>query len=226
MFAIGTSEPLDGQSVSLVRHSIVWLGGGCGETNVGLPATHPLCLVLLSILEHFKFVGTWMTCRELATLRDFERKVLLIRFNRTNWLVDPEQSDAIRAHRVVAERSPWPYTPAPALPWPQLELLVVGGLFQYSMLECGARERAHAVRAVRSEAVVLQPSFSQSLLSAQAYAICVGRTHTDNSPGLSVIGPRGLLSPERFVGAKDVLAIHRDGDAERAWSYARVEHTV
>ena len=44
----------------------------------------------------------------------------------------------------------------PALPWPQLEVLVVGALFDYRVLECGGSVPPQTVRAVRSETLLYQ----------------------------------------------------------------------
>ena len=75
MFSIGLSEPLDSAPPGLVRHSIVWAAGYDGDNAMGLHQGHPVCGVILRLLERARFVGTWLTFRECALLRDFERKV-------------------------------------------------------------------------------------------------------------------------------------------------------
>lgn len=49
-----------------------------------------------------------------------------------------------------------------------------------------------------------------------------GRTHTENSPGLSIIAPDGALDLEALIGRQEVVGVHRGRDAARAWSYGRV----
>jgi len=221
MFAIGKSEPIDSAPRGLVRHSIVWLGQPCGETARGLPATHPLCQLLLRILEQVSFVGTWLMCREVSMMREFERKALLLRLAKAQWAIDPAQGESIRAHRAVSVSSPWAYESEPALPWPQSELLVIGCLVDYVKISCGNERGWRAEHAVRGDGLVLHSELANLLVAERGYAISVGRTQTENSPGLSVLGPEGWLDPESLVESAEVVGIHRGADAGTAWSYGR-----
>jgi hypothetical protein len=225
MFSIGTSEPIAAAEHAIVRHSIVWLGDPAGETARGLPASHPLCLVLLRILEQVSFAGTWLTCREVSPMREFERKALLLRLRNAKWALDPDQSEVIRAHRAVRVDSPWPFGAEPALPWPQHEILVVGCLADYLAIDCHNEHDWRSQQAIRGDGVVLNSELATSLAAQRGYAISVGRTQTENSPGLSILGPEGWLDPELLVAGREVVGVHRGADAGRAWSYGRVSRS-
>lgn len=218
MFSIGASEPLPAQM--LERNSVVWLGQSCGESSSGIPPEHPLCSVVLNIIEKFRFVGSWLLCRNISGLREFEKATTLLRLQRAQWVVDSTHKSMIRAHRLVTPSSPWPYPSRPGLAYRGLEVLVVGRPFEARALHCDRSKTATVVRAIEAEEVVLDEKFSQALRSNGAYAVCVGRTHTENSPGISVIGPAGLDVRE-FVPPGRVLAVHGGTEAERAWSYGR-----
>ena len=225
MFAIGSSEPIASAPSGLVRHSIVWLGQPCGETARGLPATHPLCQLLLRTLEQVSFVGTWLMCREVSLMREFERKALLLRLSKAQWTIDPDQRELIRAQRAVSADSPWPYDSETALPWPQSEILVVGCLVDCLRIDCRNERDWRSQQAVRGDGLVLHSGLANLLVAQRGYAISVGRTHTENLPGLSVLGPEGWLDPESLVERDDVVGIHRGADAGRAWSYGRVNQS-
>lgn len=223
MFTIGTSERLELPRHQLVRHSIVWIGESSGETSRGLPASHPISVVILRVLTYFKFLGTWLMCRNVALLREFDRKATLRRLSRARWVVDPDDSAVIRAHRVASQDFPWPYaddTHAVALPWPQAEILIVGGSIDYSSIDCRDNTIA-GTRSIRGEGIVLYSDIVHRLVAQECHAVCVGRTQTDNSPGISIIGRPGL-KPEDFVSGESIFAVHRDQDAGRAWSYGRI----
>jgi hypothetical protein len=222
MFAIGTSEPIDSGARGLVRHSIVWLGPACGETARGLPATHPIGRLLLRILDEVRFVGTWLMCRDVSLMREFERKVLLLRLNGAEWTIDQDQTTTMRAQRAVSVDSPWPYRSTPALPWPQYEILVVGCNVGYAGLDCRSERNVRSQHPVRGDGLVLQSALASLLVAERGYAISVGRSQTENSPGLSLIGPDGWLDPESLVERAEIAGIHRGADAARAWSYGRV----
>lgn len=222
MFSIGKAEAIDSSSCGLVRNSIVWLGQPCGETTKGLPATHPLCGVLLRIIEQADFIGTWLMCREVSIMRKFEQQTLLSRLNGSAWTIDSEQSEAIRAHRTVRVDSPWPFDSGPALPWPQFEILVIGCRVDYETIDCLDEGDWRPQWAVRGDGLVIRSRLARQLAVERGYAISIGRTHTDNSPGLSVLGPEGWFDPELLVRRDEIVGVHRGGDASRAWSYGRV----
>ena len=223
MFSIGISEPIASGVRGLVRHSIVWLGPPCGETARGLPRAHPLCRLLLRLLEQVSFVGTWLICRDVSCMREFERKALLVRLRTAGWTIDPDQIEVIRAHRTVSADSPWPYDSDSNLPWPQLEVLVVGCLVACHSIDCRAERDWRSQQPIRGDAMVLRSDLAALLVAEGGYAISVGRTHTENSPGLSVLGPEGWLDPESLLERTDIVGIHKGADAARAWSYARVK---
>lgn len=218
MFSVGIGEPLDSASVPLVRHCVVWLGGSCDEDNRGIPESHPLCSVILRILVQFKFAGTWLVCKQAGSLRQFELKSLLWRLARAQWIVDPEQSACIRGHRVVSEKSPWPYVTGPALPRPQSEFLIIGGSLEYSSLD---RRIVGPSTALPGEDLVLGSDIARWLVDSNSLAVYCDRTQTEHSPGISIISPPGLVDPEAFVPKDKLVAVHRDNDARRAWSYGR-----
>jgi hypothetical protein len=220
MFTIGISEPL--QSQALIRHSIVWLGGAFGETNLGLPAAHPLSDVVLRLEERFEFVGSWLLCRRVASLREFERKALLLRLERARWDVEPRRDTAIRACKTVSEGSPWPYPESPGLPFSPSEILVVGATLGYAVVHCTWDESAWT-RPVEGEHLVLQSDFASWLISNRAFAVCFGRTQTDFSPGISIIGSHAL-DPRGFVAADEIHALHWNDNGGRAWSHGRIRN--
>jgi hypothetical protein len=222
MFSIGIDEPVS-TTLPLLRQSIVWLGEACGETSRGLPSTHPICGALTRLLEQVKFVGTWLTCHEVSLLRGFERKALLVRLERAKWTIDPDQSQLIRAHKIVTVSSPWPYGSNPALPWPQSEILVVGCRVDYDTIDCRDERTLRSLHAVRGDSLVLHARLAALLVAEQCYAVSLGRTQTENSPGLSVLGPDGWLCPEDLVEPREVVGVHIGVDAARAWSYGRVD---
>jgi len=219
MFAIGASEPLLSTSVALVRHSIVWIGDRSGETNLGLPSSHPICKVLLDILGRANFLGTWLLCREPSSMRDFERKSLLLRLRRASWTVENDHSRFVRAEKNVRAESPWPYDSQPALPWPQGEILVVGCLVGYRALNCNDEERWRSRYAIRGEGLILESELAKTLVTRSGHAISIGRTQTNNAPGLSIIGPEGRFDPVQYVEIENVVGLHEGADAARAWSY-------
>jgi hypothetical protein len=223
VFAIGADEKLNFRSSQVLRrHSIVWLGDAAGEESRGIPGSHPLCAAILRVLAHYNFVGAWITCQETASLREFERKVRLSQLARAQWVVDPATERVIRAHRVVSRDAPWPFFTEPALPWPQAEILMAGGHLDYTRVDCQQDGAPH--RSVRSEDLLDRPQIVQWLVATGAVAVCIGRTQTDNSPGISLIGA-AELQPEAFVDATEVLAVHRGDEAARAWAYARIKST-
>lgn len=226
MFSIGTSEPIAAASPSLVRHSIVWLGEPLEENVRGLPVSHPICRVLLRILEQVSFVGTWLTCREASTMREFERKALLIRLRNGGWAIDPDQSSIIRAHKAVRADSPWPFDTGPALPRPHVEILVVGFLAHSTEVCCHNEREWRSQHAVRGDGLVLNSDLARLLAVERGYAISIGHTHTENTPGLSILGPEGWLDPELLVEGYGVVGVHRGTDAARAWSYGRVNQST
>jgi hypothetical protein len=208
---------------SLVRHSIVWLGQAFGETARGLPASHPLCLVLLRLLEQVNFVGTWLTCREVSSMREFERKALLLRLHKAGWTIDAEQTSTITAHRAVRLDAPWPFGAEPALPSPQFEILVLGCHAGFVQVSCQNEREWRSQHALRGDGLVLSSGLANLISVERSYAISVGRTQTDNSPGLSILGPEGWLDPELFVGDHAVVDVHTGTDAAWAWSYRRID---
>ena len=220
MFSIGASEPL--ASPALVRHSIVWLGEPYGESSQGLSATHPICRVVSRIVETMSVVGAWLACREVSRMREFERKALLSRLVGAEWTIDPDQSAVIRAHKRVSISSIWPYGTGPALPWPQSEILVVGCLVEYPAITCCKGSIGESQQAVRGDGLVLQSDLAGLLVARQGCAISVGRTHTENSPGLSIIAPAGEFDPLGCLDNHDVASVHVGMDAARAWSYGRI----
>lgn len=221
MFSIGSAEPVAATSSGLVRHSIVWLGDASRESSRGLLADHPLCRVLLRILDRASFVGSWLLCRDVSGMREFERKSLLLRLHGADWTVDPDQTGAIRAHRAVGADAPWPYNSEPALPWPQSEVLIVGSLLDYAVIACGDERAWRSQQSVRGDGLVLHSEVAKMLSVRRCYAISVGRTQTDSSPGLSIIGPDEWLNPEDACKGFEVIGVHSDADAGRAWSYGR-----
>lgn len=222
MFAIGSDEKLNLHSHVLRRSSIVWLGDSSGEGSRGIASSHPLCGVLLRILSHHKFAGEWITCQETASLREFEQKARLSQLRRAQWNIDPDAHRVIRAHRVVSRDAPWPFLTEPVLPWPQAEILLAGARLGYSMVDC--QNDATSRRAVRSEELLDRSHIVQWLVATGALAVCLGRTQTDNSPGISLIGWADI-EPDAFVEATEILAVHRGDDAARAWSYAKIRST-
>jgi hypothetical protein len=216
LFTIGASEQCE--RPGLERTGIVWLGDPSGETHAGLPPEHPLCEILTALLKQFEFVGSWLLCRSLAAMRPFERSSALIRLTNSNWEIDDTASGLLRARRSISHDQPWPYPSNPGLRRPYSEIAVVGNRFDHRQLQVEPRS---LTRAIEGEELILQPCVVEFLVSTGSYAVCVGRTHTDNSPGLSIIGPPGLR-PEVLVPEHLLLAVHKGTDAERAWSYRRV----
>lgn len=219
MFAIGLDEKLDLHSHVLRRHSIVWIGGASGEDSHGIPASHPLCGAILRILSYYKFSGVWLTCQDATSLREFARKSRLSQLQRAQWTIDPDTRVCIRGHRVVAHDAPWPFLTEPALPWPQSEVLVTGGPLTYHSVACPSPDTA--LRSVRSEELLDRANVVHWLVTTGSLAVCVGRTQTDNSPGISLISAADV-DPAAFVDANEVHAVHRGNEAARAWSYARI----
>jgi hypothetical protein len=222
MFAIGDSEPLHTTSHELVRHSIVWLGAACGETARGIPGTHPLGCALFRILQAVDFVGSWLTFHEVSLMREFELKRTLLRLNKSNWVIAPNLSKVVGAHRDVTPNEPWPYESCPELPWPQSEILVAGFRATSADLRSECMGRGPWLRAIAGEARVLGSSLELRLAGGDGCAVTIGRTHTENSPGLSIIAKMRTFNPETFVEPERVAGVHRFQDASLAWSYGRI----
>jgi hypothetical protein len=226
MFTIGSSEVIASAPSGLLRHHIVWLGDSCGETARGMPATHPICRVLLTVLERANFLATWLVCHDVSRMREFERKATLLKLKKAKWTLEVDSSELIRAHSTVSPESPWPYTSEPAMPWPQEEILIVGTSFDWNPVDCHLDCRNESswrhLHSVQGDALLLHSRIPELLLSKQCYAISVGRTHTENTPGLSIVAPDGALDPETLVSSSEVVAVHRGADAERAWAYGRI----
>jgi hypothetical protein len=220
MFAIGSDEKLTLRSHVLRRHSIVWLGSSSGEDGRGIPASHPLCGVILRILSHHDFGGAWLTCQATTSLREFARKARLSQLRQAEWNIDPDTQRFIRGHREVSREMPWPFPTEPVLPWPQAEVLVIGGHWDYRNAACPGPDVLP--RAIRGEELLDGPDVVSRLVTTGALAVCVGRTQTDNSPDISLIGT-AKLDPEAFVDARQVHAVHRGDEAPRAWSYPRIQ---
>jgi hypothetical protein len=132
--------------------------------------------VLIGILERASFVGTWLTCREVSLMREFERKALLLRLDKAKWIVDPDHRQLIRAHRSVSAEQPWPFGTDPALPWPQSEVLVVGSRAESLELDCRDERDWRSKCAVRGDALVLHTKLASLLVDERCYAVSVGRT--------------------------------------------------
>ena len=165
-------------------------------------------------------------CREISSMREFEQKALILRLDASKWMVDADQTIVIRAHRDVSADSPWPYSSEPALPSPQREVLIVGCLAAHTAFSCGTEHEWRSQQPVRGDAMVLRSQLAGLLAARGGYAISIGRTHTENSPGLSIIGPEsGWLEPEALVEARDIAGIHQGLEAGRAWSYSHVTRT-
>lgn len=217
MFSIGKSEPVSCGGHHLVRHAIVWLGGQRGETNLGLPEEHPICQVIGRLEERFDFRGSWIVCHRTDSMSPFQFKREKLRLGRAQWQIDTHDS-CLRAYRSVSRQEPWPYASPRGLPHGASDLLLLGGT-GFAGVDC--IDLPSQRRAVPSEDLVLRPPVVEYLLETQQQVVCIGRTHTDSSPGISILGPAGLM-PEGFVPADAIHAIHEGTEAGHAWSYPRL----
>ena len=219
MFAIGLSEPLEIGGLALERQSIVWIGGPCGESSRGIPEEHPICGVVCQIERRFGFCGSWIVCHRHghSTMKQVQR--LRLRLLGSGWVLDSEESgEFLLAHKPVSSEEPWPYPGSPGLPYRPAELLLVGAI-GHAAIACG--EVPVAPRSVPGETLVLTEPVAHYLAARSCYVVCFGWTHTENTPGLTIIGPPGI-DPRQFVPAGAVHSVHRGADAEWAWSQATV----
>jgi hypothetical protein len=162
-----------------------------------------------------------LKCQDAAATRDFDRRTLLHRLTKAGWSIDPAQSLVIRASRALNEAAPWPFGPEPALPWPQEEILVAGWDAHLEEIDCGPGTEKSSAQFIRGDSLVVNSRLSCSLDERGGFAVSVGRTHTDNSPGLSILCRDGLLDPRQLVEGQSVLGVHTGVEAPRAWSYGR-----
>ncbi|RLB54278.1 MAG: hypothetical protein DRJ42_09590 [Deltaproteobacteria bacterium] len=147
----------------------------------------------------------------------FQLKREKLRLARAKWEIDSCES-CLRGYRAISRQEPWPYDSRRGLPLRASELLLLGGI-GFAGIDC--RELPVQRRAVLSEDLVLTPTVVEHLLETQQQVVCSGRTHTGNSPGISILGPAGLL-PEEFVPADAIHVIHEGTEAGYAWSYPRL----
>jgi hypothetical protein len=154
-------------------------------------------------------------------MRDFERKALLVRLEKAGWAIDPEQTRVVRAHRILSAAFPWPFGMDPALPWPQREVLVAGWLAQWNDLDCKPETDGWHEQGMGVDGLVPSSHLAEVLHREGALAVSLERTHTENSPGLSIMARAGLLDPRALVEGYRLVAVHQGIDARRAWSYGR-----
>jgi hypothetical protein len=210
MFAIGRSEPASCGGLDLWRHSIVWLGRpGYNESRV-LPEDHPLSRVVYLLQTRFRFRGAWVIYRGLDEMTAFELKREEVR--RKGWTID-HCGRCFRAWRGISERHPWPFDRTPGLPSTRNPDVLLLGDTKGEVIDgiVGALGPLDGLQG-------LTPVVFAHLAQTGTHLVCRGRTHVDNSDGISIVGPRGL-DPEAFVPRELVHAVHEGSDAGWAWSY-------
>lgn len=221
MFSIGLSEKLGHAGAPLVRHSIVWLGFDAAETSQGLFASHPLCQIIARLVASFGFCGTWLTFHNVRQIRSFETKARLLQFNRNGWTVDPEQTSRIRGHRWTTRQHPWAFDRDPVLPKPLAEMLICGAKGTYALVSNEPEDQDSLRVILPASEAFIRPSVVDQFLRRGCCFVHLGRTHTDNSPGIHIIAMEGAVNPEALVEAQLILSVHRGVDAGLAWSYPR-----
>lgn len=220
MFALGKDEPIDTRSVRLVRQSIVWLGDG--ETERGLPASHPLCVVIGRMAKSFVYRGVWSLFRAPSALSNVRRKALLLRMAKSRWVTREDETASICATKLIREDDVLPFSGDAALPRAGWPILRMGTVPDELPARWDPEVQPYGERAVAGEELLLRDPVRAWLLEGSGCGMAIDRTHIGNSPGISIIASSELhLDPAAFVDGGDVLAIHHGEEGALAWSYAR-----
>jgi hypothetical protein len=219
MFSLGIGEALRVGKLVLARHTIVWLGGAEGEDGSGLPSSHPVCRVLRALAKQQQESASWVLCRDAREMRSFELKSLEIQLAKTGWSVDRSLPAVIRAERAALEPSFWPASSEPVLSRSGFEILVIGSA-RAGQFDCANADRtAHAVL---GDSIAVASPIVESIAADRCLVASLGRTHTENSPGVSIIAAAGrAVDVPSLVEFAPVFATHVGDDAQRAWSYPR-----
>lgn len=213
MFCFGLDEPI-GHSDSLLRHSIVWFGDSHEDGQLGLTDKHPISEAVAKLVGHFRFNGRWVLSRCRGRMHLSQSKILQARLRGAGWSLLEDCSQCILATKGLTDGDIWPFAGTPGIPRVPPEVLVLG-YTDPVVLDCEIEESKP--RAVRGERMVLSSELTSSLAASGGYAVCFGRTHANNRPGISLIGRRGLDFPGILLswGCKEIF---HGADAERAWT--------
>lgn len=213
-FIVGANEPMPS---GLLRCSIVWVGIGFGESALGLPPTHPLCLAALRVQAAFGFSGNWISCAMDRSRSEHAQRRAALELARSGWTI-VGTGDGARGQRAISPDRPWPFDQRPGLSHAMRELLILGEGFDLNAIECGGHN-AHR-RPILGEELVFDERVSTALATSKSVAVCFGRTHVDASPGFSILSWTPL-DPEAFVPPEFSAKTLTGAAAAKAWSYRR-----
>jgi hypothetical protein len=216
MFALGISEPIT-SNAHLEKQSIVWNGGVRGESSRGYATEHPICELVSTIIVAFDSRGSWNLCERIDS-QSPECKRLRARLSGADWVVTVDKSECTCAHRPISGDSPWPYPKSPGLPYRPREILLVGSA-AHMPIACATPS---SVPPLSAEDLILTQTVTEHLIQRECYAIFFGWTHTENRPGISIIGKPGL-DPRRFVPKTMIHSVHFGIEAGWAWSQAVID---